>query len=57
MCGLQHVLPPGEDTPWFEAEGLPLWWQVPLGVLYDLLTDGETRPWRLTVRPPESLTK
>ena len=47
-CTVQHVLPPGEDTPWFDVNGLPLWWQVPLGVLHDLLAAGQ-KPWRLTV--------
>ena len=49
---VQHVLPPGEEEPWFEANNLPLRWQVPIGVLYDLLTDGEDRPWSLTVSNP-----
>lgn len=46
---LQHVLPPGEDTPWFEANGVPLRWTVPVGVLYDVFTDGQEKPWTLTV--------
>lgn len=48
-CDLQHVLPPGEETPWFEVNSLPLRWHVPLGVLYDLLTDGTEKPWHLVV--------
>ena len=52
---VQHVLPPGEEEPWFEANALPLRWQVPIGVLYDLLTDGEDRPWSLTVSPSQQL--
>lgn len=54
-CTVQHVLPPGEDTPWFDVNGLPLWWQVPLGVLHDLLAAGQ-KPWRLTVSPLLSMS-
>ncbi|KAK9843411.1 hypothetical protein WJX81_000813 [Elliptochloris bilobata] len=45
----QHVLPPGDDTPWFECNRLALPWHVPLGVLYDLLARKRQRPWALTV--------
>lgn len=45
----QHLLPPGEDTPWFEYQGQPLQWQHPAGVLYDLHVLGQQRPWCLTV--------
>lgn len=44
-----HVLPPGEDRPWFDYNGLPLWWQLPAGVLYDLLSSGMELPWPLKV--------
>ena len=47
---LQHLLPPGDDAPWFEAGALPLRWGVPAGVLYDLLEGpGGRLPWRLTI--------
>eukprot|EP00897_Mesotaenium_endlicherianum_P010615 jgi/Mesen1/9582/ME000656S08856 len=45
----QEALPPGVDTVWFEYRGLPLKWYIPIGVLYDILTDGDKRPWPLTV--------
>lgn len=45
----QHLLPPGEDTPWFEYEGQPLQWQHPAGVLYDLHTQSRERPWHLVI--------
>lgn len=47
---LQHLLPPGEDTPWFEHGALPLRWGVPAGVLYDLVATQQAElPWRLTI--------
>lgn len=45
----QSALPIGQDTGWFEYEGLPLKWHVPTGVLFDLLCFGPIRPWNLTV--------
>eukprot|EP00887_Chlorella_sp_A99_P005378 scaffold1.g5378.t1 len=47
---LRHLLPPGELSPWFEHERLPLKWSVPAGVLYDLLArEAGGAPWRLTL--------
>lgn len=43
------ALPPGEDTVWFEYEGLPLKWYIPTGVLFDILCAEPERPWNLTV--------
>lgn len=45
----RHVLPPGKDTPWFDSNGIPLRWQTPLGVLYDLMTAKDEKPWALTI--------
>ncbi|KAK9918214.1 hypothetical protein WJX75_002319 [Coccomyxa subellipsoidea] len=45
----QDVLPPGTDSPWFEYKRIPLPWQVPVGVLYDLLASDHEQPWPLTV--------
>ncbi|KAK9819830.1 hypothetical protein WJX72_002878 [[Myrmecia] bisecta] len=45
----QHLLPPGEDTPWFDFQGLPLKWQLPIGVLHDLVAQDPERPWSVTV--------
>lgn len=45
----QHLLPPGDDTPWLEFKGRPLPWQIPAGVLHDLLCTHSDRPWALTV--------
>ncbi|GAB4817866.1 hypothetical protein N2152v2_004912 [Parachlorella kessleri] len=46
---MQHVLPPGEDTPWLEHSSLPLKWHVPAGVLFDLLAGEGELPWSLTL--------
>lgn len=45
----QSALPIGQDTGWFEYEGLPLKWHVPIGVLFDLLCFQPIRPWSLMV--------
>ena len=45
----RDLLPPGEDTTWFSYRGLPLKWQLPVGVLYDLLVAGRETPWTVTV--------
>eukprot|EP00268_Persea_americana_P055707 TRINITY_DN6499_c0_g2_i2.p1 TRINITY_DN6499_c0_g2~~TRINITY_DN6499_c0_g2_i2.p1 ORF type:complete len:259 (+),score=42.03 TRINITY_DN6499_c0_g2_i2:278-1054(+) len=44
-----NTLPPGTDTIWFEYNGLPLKWNTPTGVLFDLLCAEPERPWNLTV--------
>jgi len=44
----RDVLPPGDNELWFDAGGVPLKWQLPCGVLHDLLAGSEL-PWRLTV--------
>lgn len=50
------------STLWFEHEGVPLRWQVPIGVLFDLLVGATTAGpacWEITVHfqsfPPELL--
>lgn len=43
------ALPPGSDTIWFDYQGLPLKWNIPTGVLFDLLCAEPERPWNLTV--------
>lgn len=50
----RHVLPPevkdAVNTPWFEDDGLPLRWQLPAGVLFDLLHKGEPGiGWHVTI--------
>lgn len=45
----QHLLPPGEDSPWLEFNGRPLQWHIPAGVLHDLLCPKADKPWSLTV--------
>ena len=46
----QHVLRPGNHTPWFDYNSLPLKWDVPAGVLYDLLVpDHDELPWNLSL--------
>ncbi|KAK1261844.1 Autophagy protein 5 [Acorus gramineus] len=42
------MLPPGVDTVWFDYNGLPLKWNIPTGVLFDLLCMEPERPWNLT---------
>ncbi|XP_058098171.1 autophagy protein 5 isoform X2 [Magnolia sinica] len=42
------TLPPGVDTVWFDYKGLPLKWNTPTGVLFDLLCAEPERPWNLT---------
>mmetsp|Transcript_19314 Transcript_19314/g.46350 ORF Transcript_19314/g.46350 Transcript_19314/m.46350 type:complete len:291 (+) Transcript_19314:42-914(+) len=44
--------PMGGGEPWYEHDGQPLRWHVPLGVLFDLHAGLEAEaelPWRLTV--------
>lgn len=52
LAAFRHVLPPGDDTPWFVAEvgGPPLRWHLPIGVLADAagVAPGDG-PWRLTL--------
>ena len=45
----RDLLPPGEDTTWFSCDGVPLKWQIPVGVLYDLVVAGREMPWMLQV--------
>ena len=45
-------LAPGRDAsaPWFDHEGLPLRWNLPVGILRDLCTTAANgAPWKLTV--------
>lgn len=37
------------DDLWFEADGVPLRWAVPVGVLFDLFCRSRDLPWRLVV--------
>lgn len=50
----QHLLPPGEDRIWFDYNGVPLKWHIPVGVLFDTLCCTADLPWRLTVRMEEN---
>ena len=54
----QHFLPftpplVGDSEMWFEHKDTPLHWQLPIGVLFDLVSGAEPAefelPWRLTV--------
>ena len=52
----EHFAPrlaPGRDAsaPWFDHDGLPLRWNLPIGILHDLCAPGGDSqiPWRLTV--------
>lgn len=50
----RHVLPPevkdAVNTPWFEDDGLPIRWQQPAGVLFDLLHRGKPGVvWNVTI--------
>eukprot|EP00455_Lapot_gusevi_P011781 TRINITY_DN1549_c0_g3_i1.p1 TRINITY_DN1549_c0_g3~~TRINITY_DN1549_c0_g3_i1.p1 ORF type:complete len:350 (+),score=69.97 TRINITY_DN1549_c0_g3_i1:106-1050(+) len=41
--------PPVEDEMWFEYDGFPLKWNIPIGVLFDLFGGRRHMPWPLTV--------
>ena len=59
---VEHFLPfappmARASSMWMQCRGEPLRWQVPVGVLFDLLTSGDDQPgngdmlpWQLTVR-------
>jgi len=59
---VEHFLPfappmARASSMWMQCRGEPLRWQVPVGVLFDLLTSGDNQPgngdmlpWQLTVR-------
>lgn len=38
-----------EDELWFDCNGMPVKWEIPMGVLYDLLNDKKPTPLHLTV--------
>eukprot|EP00966_Prymnesium_polylepis_P180661 4184315-Prymnesium_polylepis.1 len=44
--------PMGGGEVWYDHDGVPLRWQLPVGVLFDLVAGEQQRaelPWRLTV--------
>eukprot|EP01083_Nonionella_stella_P306758 1075526_1 len=41
--------PSRADELWFEANGVPLKWTVPFGVLFDLINIDNQLPWKITV--------
>ena len=47
--------PPMGGQMWFESNGVPLRWQLPIGVLFDLLVGTDSRsaaitlPWQITI--------
>ena len=45
----RDLLPPGEDATWFSFNGVPMKWQIPVGVLFDLVVAGREMPWMLLV--------
>mmetsp|Transcript_23197 Transcript_23197/g.30292 ORF Transcript_23197/g.30292 Transcript_23197/m.30292 type:complete len:295 (+) Transcript_23197:305-1189(+) len=45
----KECVPEAPGNIWFEFDGEPLKWHLPVGVLYDLLHKDDRFPWRLTV--------
>eukprot|EP00164_Ancoracysta_twista_P002485 GFYU01003300.1.p1 GENE.GFYU01003300.1~~GFYU01003300.1.p1 ORF type:complete len:282 (-),score=65.61 GFYU01003300.1:295-1140(-) len=39
----------GEDQVWFEYDGKPLKWHLPVGALFDTYSNDRQLPWQLTV--------
>eukprot|EP00048_Salpingoeca_helianthica_P021720 m.14072 g.14072 ORF g.14072 m.14072 type:complete len:306 (+) comp6329_c0_seq1:13-930(+) len=39
-----------EDEVWYEYNGQPLRWNIPVGVLFDSLVPSGTLPWQITVK-------
>mmetsp|Transcript_21085 Transcript_21085/g.32587 ORF Transcript_21085/g.32587 Transcript_21085/m.32587 type:complete len:160 (+) Transcript_21085:250-729(+) len=45
----ENLAPGAQNQIWFEHAGTPLNWNLPFGVLYDLVQSNDILPWTITI--------